>query len=93
MTYMTHGKNGDTMTTANDILAVICAGYDSAVTFYGGYAVNARGHRRLFEPAHVETERRNITGRVSFGRYRYRDGSAIEYRYHATRGASFKALP
>lgn len=79
------------MTTATDILSIIQSGYDSAVTFYGGYAVSPTGARKLFEPAHVAAERRNKAGRVTFGRYEYADGSAVEFRYHESRGSAFKA--
>lgn len=80
------------MTTATTIIDILTSGYNSAVTFYGGYAVNPKGVRKLFEPAHVATERRNKAGRVTFGRYEYTDGSAIEIHYHVDRGPTFKAV-
>jgi len=50
----------------------------SAVTYYGGYSMYP--HHR-FEPAKVEEERRHPeTNRVTYGLYRYKDGSAIELR-------------
>lgn len=64
----------------------------AAVTYYGGYAQFSNKPRITFEPAHIEQERRNQAGRCTYLLVRYKDGSAIEFKWSEQHGAKIKAL-
>jgi hypothetical protein len=81
------------MTTASYILGEINRGFNSAVTLYGGYAVDYRGQRTLFEPARIEEEKRNENGRCTLLRARYADGSGLLFRWSFDKGARYDLIP
>ena len=58
-----------------------------AVTYTGGYAVMNHGMSRyVFEPAHAVKVNRNHSGRVTFGEFRWSDGSRLIMQYDEARG-------
>jgi hypothetical protein len=78
------------VSTASDIILKTRGA--SAVTYYGGYAMFLGAPSVRFECAHVESEKRNGRHRVTFGLYRYKDGSAIEMRWNENLGYRVRAI-
>lgn len=78
------------MTTAAEIIQT-CASA-SAVTLYGGYAVMPDGSRKLFEPAHIASEKRNASGRCTFLTAEYKDGSALRFTWSPSQGARYTLI-
>lgn len=66
-----------------DQVAQACEGA-TAFTLYGGYAVNQLSGKTVrFATGAQLAERRNDTGRVTYAKYAYADGSTLEYHYRA----------
>lgn len=78
------------MTIAGNIRAVVASAGISAVSLRYGYALHGNGSRSLFDPGIIESERRNLAGRVTFLASRYEDGSILIFQWHPVNGASYK---
>ena len=79
-------------TTAETIVDTIGLYGPSAVTLYGGYAMNIDG-RIMFEPARITGEKRNKSGRCTRLVASYKDGSSILFTWSEAKGALYRALP
>lgn len=78
------------MSIAENIRKTVTQPGVSAVSLRYGYAVHGNGSRFLFDPGTVESERRNLAGRVTFLAVRYEDNSLLIFQYHPVNGASYK---
>lgn len=70
------------MSIASDIKALIQKEKSNAYSLQYGYAVSVfTGKRVHFPIGNQEVERRTRQGRVIYARYRYGDGSRLEYHF------------
>jgi hypothetical protein len=74
------------MTIAEQVKTTINAKCPGTFSLYAGYGMNGGEYVRFPQAAQVH-EKRNENGRVIKARYRYADGSQLEYSYSATREA------
>lgn len=71
-------------------IAAACQGA-VAYTLAGGYAVHKGNTRKLFPPGRMTDERRNKSGRYTYARASYSDGSFLVFTFHTQRGAKLIA--
>jgi len=62
----------------------------AAVTLTGGYCVDYAGKRYHFEAAHLESEKRNDSGRCTFMLVSFSDESLLSFKWSESAGASYK---
>lgn len=62
----------------------------AAVTLTGGYCVDYSGKHSHFEAAHLESEKRNASGRCTFMLVSFSDDSLLSFRWSESAGASYK---
>jgi hypothetical protein len=80
------------MDKAKQILESLRGADIVACTLEGGYAVTRSGGRILFEPARVETCKRNAAGRCTALTVRYYDGSRLRFTWGPERGPRYAVL-
>lgn len=75
-------------TIAQQVNAIVSQSM-AAVTLTGGYAVDYSGKHHHFEAAHLESEKRNKTGRVTFMLVSFSDDSLLSFRWSEDAGARY----
>lgn len=83
------------MSIASDVLKTIEAHPVkewAAITYAGGYGMDLKGNRVLFQPCRVLRELRNKQGRVTYMLGDYSDGSQLIFKWSERKGSRVTAV-